>query len=250
MGIIDAIKSFFGIGKTDEPKALPPITDELIAEINKEIAEKKKNEPKKPRDVIEFFIVGTYYRGMDARDRRAILKKGERLLLKKDHRNRYSDHALRIYTEDNVWIGYVDDYHSLRIWEDMEKDEGEAEYFECRIGMEYNQDDDFIGYYRIPNFEEKYQAKLLKRRVDAAIKDLQTPEGRLEPGDVDYQSLPKEELMRMKKNESTKLKKRMQKESTGDIPESGPIRELHDVQVSNLNKTLQAINDALSRFTP
>lgn len=257
MGIIDIIKSFFGVGTKSSitPPPIPP--PPYIPEENQQ-----KEKPKKPKDVIEFKIVGTYYRGADACSRRDALNKGEKLHLKKDKRNKYSDTALRVYTDDNVWIGFVDDYHSGRIWNDMESDECDAEFVEFIYGDDsiwfdddcnmhekhYDQDDSFIAYYRIPNYEEKHQAIMLKRREDAAIKDLQTPEGRMEPGEVDYQSLTKEELLKMKKSAASKLKGRQKKESAGEIPESGPIKELHDIQVANLSKTLQAIDDALSRF--
>ena len=220
---------------------------------------KERQASQKPKDVIQFCIVGTYYRGADARDRRDSLKAGEKLHLRKDKRNRFSNTALRVYTEDDVWIGFVDDGHCSRIWNDMEGDECEAEFVESVIGDDqiwfdgngnmherhYDQDDDFIAYYHIPRFEEKQRERAKKRKEDAALNDLQTPEGRMEPKDIDYKSLPREELQKMKKSALYKLRGRKKKEEEGEIPESGPVRELYEIQTANLEKLIQRIEEAL-----
>ena len=176
--------------------------------------------------------------------RRDILKAGEKLRLKKDKRNRYSSTALRVYTNDDVWIGYVDDSHSSRIWKDMEGDESEAEFVESKFGYS-EAEDEHIAFYTIPFYEEKQKENIRKRQENNAIKDLQTPEGRLEPEDIDYQSLSKEELQKKKESLASKLRSRKKKESEGEIPAEGHIKELHDIQITNLEKTLQLINDAL-----
>ena len=268
MGIITFIKSLLGFQNDDEddqPQVYdeieeetpspPPLTDEIIKQIKETIPKVKK-----PKDRVYFFIVGTYYRGAEARQRRDLLKAGEKLRLKKDKRNRYSSTALRVYTNDDVWIGYVDDSHSSRIWKDMEGDECEAEFVESNIGDDqiwfdddgrmherhYDSDDDHIAFYTIPFYEEKQKENMRMRQEDNAIRDLQTPEGRLEPEDVDYQSLSKEELLKKKKSMASKLRSRRKKESEGAIPAEGPVKELHEIQITNLEKALQLINDALS----
>lgn len=264
MGIIDFIKSLFGIQSDDdgyqpfenaeekENSSPPPLTDEIVKQIAESIPKVKK-----PKDRVYFFIVGTYYRGSDAMLRRDLLQDGEKLRLKKDKRNRYSSTALRVYTLDGVWIGFVDDGHSSRIWKDMDGDECEAEFSKCIIGDDqiwfddenimhekhYDGDDDWIAFYTIPFYEEKQKELILKRQESKAIKDLQTPEGRMEPEDIDYLSLSKDELQKRKKSIESKLKSRRKK---GDeIPPEGPIKELHDIQIANLEKALQLINSAL-----
>ena len=248
MGIIEKIKSMFGMkSQTTQPPlppSLPPITYEEVLEMKR----KERQASQKPKDVIQFCIVGTYYRGADARDRVDCLNAGEKLHLRKDKRNRYSDTALRVYTEDEVWIGYVDDGHCSRIWNDMEGNECEAEFVRIEEYVDdYNYEEVvlYIAYYHIPHFEEKQREKAKKRKVDAALKDLQTPEGRMEPEDIDYKSLPREELQKMKKSALSKLRGRKKKEEEGEIPESGPVRELYEIQTANLEKLIQRIEEAL-----
>ena len=263
MGIIKKLKSVFGMNSQTTPipvtPPLPPSPPPITYEEMLEIKRKERQASQKPKDVIQFCIVGTYYRGADARDRRDSLIAGEKLRLRKDKRNRYSDTALRVYTNDDVWIGFVDDGHSSRIWKDMEGDECEAVFVESVIGDDqiwfdddgnmherhYDQDDNHIAYYRIPHFEEKQQEKAKKRKEDAALKDLQTPEGRMEPEDIDYKSLPREELQKMKKSALSKLRGRKKKEEEGEIPESGPVRELYEIQIANIGKLIQRIEEAL-----
>lgn len=276
MGIFDFIKSLLGSEQSTPPPVPPPpmpqpqetkpspLTDEELREAIEKDKEAQREANRKLRGTYRFSIVGTYYRGREAMDRIEELQPGERLRLKKDKKNRYSKTAIRVFTEDGMWIGYVNDVSSERIFNDMEEDESDAEFLEAFVDENdyyYTDEDgvehekhyfngiDYKAFYRIPNFEEKQREKKNKKEEENAIQDLKTPEGRMECNETDYEGMTDEELKKQRSSIRSKLLKRKKRMEAGDVPENSHLKELYDIQITNMEKALKIIGEKLKKIS-
>ena len=102
-----------------------------VEELNSVAAEEEKgsSEPTPPmKDVLLFELAGLYYGPKKAKERARELMSNESVFLKKDPTNPHDPNAIRVYSYDDVHLGYVPKYLCSEILEYMDRENASIAY--------------------------------------------------------------------------------------------------------------------------
>lgn len=92
-------------------------------------AEEVSSEPTPPmKDVLLFELAGLYYRPKKVKDRARELMSNESVFLEKDPTNPHDPNAIRVYSYDDVHLGYVPKYLCSEILEYMDRENASIAY--------------------------------------------------------------------------------------------------------------------------
>ena len=102
-----------------------------VEELNSVAAaeEEVSSEPTPPmKDVLLFELAGLYYGPKKAKERARELMSNESVFLEKDPTNPHDPNAIRVYSYDNVHLGYVPKYLCSEILEYMDRENASIAY--------------------------------------------------------------------------------------------------------------------------
>ena len=99
-------------------------------ELNSVAAEEDvSSEPTLPmKDVLSFELAGLYYRPKKVKERAKELMSNESVFLKKDPTNPHDPNAIRVYSYDDIHLGYVPKYLCSEILEYMDRENASIAY--------------------------------------------------------------------------------------------------------------------------
>ena len=91
--------------------------------------EEVSSEPTPPvKDVLLFELAGLYYRSKKAKERARELMSNESVFLEKDPTNPHDPNAIRVYSYDDIHLGYVPKYLCSEILEYMDRENASIAY--------------------------------------------------------------------------------------------------------------------------
>ena len=101
-----------------------------VEELNSVATEEDvSSEPTPPvKDVLLFELAGLYYRSKKAKERARELMSKESVFLEKDPTNPHDPNAIRVYSYDDIHLGYVPRYLCSEILEYMDKENASIAY--------------------------------------------------------------------------------------------------------------------------
>lgn len=101
-----------------------------VEELNSVAAEEEvSSEPTPPmKDVLLFELAGLYYRPKKVKERARELMSNESVFLEKDPTNPHDPNAIRVYSYDDVHLGYVPKYLCSEILEYMDRENASIAY--------------------------------------------------------------------------------------------------------------------------
>lgn len=80
------------------------------------------------KDVLSFELAGLYYRPKKVKERAKELMSNESVFLKKDPTNPHDPNAIRVYSYDDIHLGYVPKYLCSEILEYMDRENASIAY--------------------------------------------------------------------------------------------------------------------------
>ncbi len=101
-----------------------------VEELNSVAAEEDvSSEPTPPvKEVLLFELAGLYYRPKKAKERARKLMSNESVFLEKDPTNPHDPNAIRVYSYDDIHLGYVPKHLCSEILEYMDKENASIAY--------------------------------------------------------------------------------------------------------------------------